>query len=297
PRVREAVQPLLIFYHHNVGDETKTGYIQDFGGRKAEGEGGRRAEDRVLKFLQPCIISGDECPLQWHPSTQNRSISQVQNPSRKRRTRLTSKNPSQSALLALQNPTRIQTNADRRIPLHHDQGLSPASEYAQNNVFVAHVVPEARERASSAVLYQIFESGTFRRRRYLREDVTLCHILSFSLTTTTGGNELGRDVYWLREVWKEAGEGGRTAVEQGGRYQDRFSISSDAYATHRRRRYPRIAAISRNATPAKVNVSLNTDMMSLKTRDIVLVSISTPAPPLPPTLASGLKNQHPNPPG
>uniref|UniRef100_A0A0W0FTZ8 Uncharacterized protein n=1 Tax=Moniliophthora roreri TaxID=221103 RepID=A0A0W0FTZ8_MONRR len=100
--------------------EAIDGYIQDFGGRKAEGEGGRRAEDRVLKFLQPCIISGDECPLQWHPSTQNRSISQVQNPSRKRRTRLTSKNPSQSALLALQNPTRIQTNADRRIPLHVD---------------------------------------------------------------------------------------------------------------------------------------------------------------------------------
>ncbi|KAI3596388.1 hypothetical protein WG66_003081, partial [Moniliophthora roreri] len=194
-------------YHHNVGEE-----IQDFGGRKAEGEGGRKAEDRVLKFLQPCIFFGDECPLQWHPSTQN--------PSRKRRTRLTSKNPSQSALPALQNPTRIHTNADRRIPLHVDD---------------------------------IFESGTFRRRRYLREDVTLCHILSFSLTTTTGGNELGRDVYWLREVWKEAGEGGRTAVEQGGRYQDRFSISSDAYATHRRRRYPRIAAISRNATPAKVN--------------------------------------------
>uniref|UniRef100_A0A0W0G3C5 Uncharacterized protein n=1 Tax=Moniliophthora roreri TaxID=221103 RepID=A0A0W0G3C5_MONRR len=77
-----------------------------------------------------------------------------------------------------------------------------------------------------------------------------------SLWTTVHANAHMRqrtDLYWLREGWNEAGEGGRTVVEQGGRYQDPFSIPSDAYATHRRRRYPRIAAISRNATSAKVN--------------------------------------------
>uniref|UniRef100_A0A0W0GBH1 Uncharacterized protein n=2 Tax=Moniliophthora roreri TaxID=221103 RepID=A0A0W0GBH1_MONRR len=63
------------------------------------------------------------------------------------------------------NSTHIQANVHHRTSTTHTRPLRapslartrpfPASEHAQNNEFVVHVVPEARWRASNVVLYQV----------------------------------------------------------------------------------------------------------------------------------------------